>query len=333
MMPDDKDDILDISFDDEDDSPSGDDVLDIEFAAEPAGTPLKQSPDTPHEPARPEQAQLAREEEPADLPMVAGGVCPRCGYAMRPLEEECPRCARLGPAALTPPEPSDHAPEEGHIEHDFPAAQPRRGCMVGGIIGSLLLLAIAVAIPVAIWMQPSQRAKREYQLGLQAQIRADFEEARRHYRRALELDPEMGLAAFSMGTTYLGIGDPALMDSIKALTERATAGQTSTLDEADRWFRMTLEIGQRLPASKQLMDQRIRTPAHLRAFAHASLALTALIRASAAMQADAYEDAMAWFGVVQREAQAALIDDPTNDSAEQILRTVQPMLPPTSGIN
>ena len=182
-------------------------------------------------------------------------------------------------------------------------------------------------------MQPGQQAKREYQLGLQAQIRADFEEARLHYRRALELDPKMGLAAFSMGTTYLGIGDPALMDSIQTLTERASVGQTGALDTADEWFRKTIEIGQQLPASKQLMDQRIRTPAHLRAFAHASLALTALIRASAAMQADALEDAMAWFGVVQREAQAALVDDPTNASAEQILRTVQPLIPPTSGVN
>ena len=214
---------------------------------------------------------------------------------------------------------------------ELPPVQPRRGCLTVGIIGAVLLLAVAVAIPIAIWMQPSQQAKREYQAGLRAQLRANFEEARLHYRKALQLDPDMGLAAFSMGTTYLGIGDPALMQSIQQLTQRASRGETRDLDTADEWFRKTIEIGQRLPPGKQLMDQRIRTPAHLRAFSHTSLALTAFIRASAAMQADALDDAMAWFEVVQREAQAALMDDPSNSSADQILRTVGPMIPPTTG--
>ncbi len=179
-------------------------------------------------------------------------------------------------------------------------------------------------------MQPAQRAKREYRIGLRAQLHASFDEARQHYQRALELDPDMGLAAFSMGTTYLGIGDPALMESIQDLVTRAENGQTRELDLADEWFRKTIEIGRRLPPGKQLMDQRIRTPARLRAFAHASLALTAYIRAAAAMQADALENAMAWLKVAQSEAQAAVVDDPTNTSADQILRTVSPMVPPPS---
>jgi len=199
-----------------------------------------------------------------------------------------------------------------------------------GAVGAVLLLAIAVGIPIAIWMQPSQQAKREYRLGLQDQLHSDFEGARRHYQKALSLDPDMGLAAFSMGTTYLEIGDPGLMDSIQDLTKRAAEGETAVLDSADEWFRKTLEIGQRLSPDKRLTDQRIRTPAQLRAFAHASLALTALIRASGAMQADQLDAAMAWFGVVSREAQLALLDDPTNSAADKILRSVQPILPPAS---
>jgi hypothetical protein len=308
-MPDENDDILDISLDDNHEHTSaGDDVLDMDLEMdappEPGSSPLAPAPKP-----MPLSPSPADKDDVADLPMVSAGVCARCGYALRPLEDQCPRCARSGPAAPAPSDPGEHAPDEGHVEHDFPPTRSNRGCLIWGIIGSCLLLATAVGIPLAIWMQPGQQAKRQYQLGLQAQIRANFEEARHYYLKALELDPEMGLAAFSMGTTYLGIGNPALMDAIQALTERASNGQTRTL------------------------DQRIRTPAHLRAFAHASLALTALIRASAAMQADALEDAMAWFQVVQREAQAALVDDPTNASAEQILRTVEPLIPPASGVN
>ncbi len=308
-MPDDKDDILEISFDEPEQSGASEaEVLDISFGPATAARPRRPTPKhgVPETPMT--QAGVGGGEE-NDLPMLSAGVCPACGYALRPLETECPRCARLGP----PPVPAGSAPAEDFPQAeggppDLPRGASRRGCLVAGIIGSVLLLAIAIAIPIGIWLQPAQRAKREYQLGLQAQIKADFDGARQHYLKALELDSNMGLAAFSMGTTYLRIGDPALLNQIESLTQRATWGQTGDLDSADGWFRKTIEIGQQLPAGKRLMDQRIRTPAHLRAFAHACLALTAMIRASAAMQADALEDAMAWFQVVQREAQAALVD-------------------------
>lgn len=328
----DDDDVLDISFDDDaGERPlSADGVLEIEL--EPSGSlSLPPSAGTPPaKAAEPQAPPPSGDNSAADLPMVSSGVCPRCGYALRPLETQCPRCARLGtgPLPSNAPDVSSHAPER--LEEELPLARSHRGCFVGGLIGSLLLLALAAAIPIAIYMQPAQRAKREYRIGLRAQLHASFDEARQHYQRALELDPDMGLAAFSMGTTYLGIGDPALMESIQDLVTRAENGQTRELDLADEWFRKTIEIGRRLPPGKQLMDQRIRTPARLRAFAHASLALTAYIRAAAAMQADALENAMAWLKVAQSEAQAAVVDDPTNTSADQILRTVSPMVPPPS---
>ena len=53
-----------------------------------------------------------------------------------------------------------------------------------------------------------------------------------------------------------------------------------------------------------------------------------LISHSAAMQADAYEDAVAWMQSAYREAQAAIAEDPHNPAGEQILRTVQPLSPP-----
>lgn len=334
-MKDDGNDVLDISFDDDAEEPPAADNGVLQIDLEPAASPSPAAPVTPPSPgpSAPQKAVSPDDTPSGDLPMLSSGVCPRCGYALRPLETQCPRCARLGPrapSAIAPEMPSQaaEAPQE-----EFPAARPRRGCLLGGLIGSVLLLALAAAIPIAIYMQPAQRAKREYRLGLQAQLHASFDEARLHCQKALELDPDMGLAAFSMGTTYLGIGDPALMQSIQDLVKRAEKGETRELDLADEWFRKTIEIGRRLPPGKQLMDQRIRTPARLRAFAHASLALTAYIRAAAAMQADALENAMAWLQVAQSEAQAAIVDDPTNTSAEQILRTVGPMVPPSSTPN
>lgn len=324
------DDILDINFDDDSDdgTRAADDVLDIELEGmDSPPLTVSASPQAPK--SAPVAPDVPLDDGKSDLPMVSGGVCSRCGYALRPLETHCPRCARLGDAAPPPPSPSTDALSATDVPYE-PVEEPpsRKGCLVGGIVGGLLLLAVAIGIPVAIWMQPAQQAKREYRLGLQEQLKANFDAARQHYQRALQLDPTMGLAAFSMGTTYLGLGDPSLMDNVTELTKRAAAGETTVLDTADEWFRKALEIGGQLAPTKRLMDQRIQTPAQLRAFAHASMALTALIRASGAMQADALDSAAAWFSVASREAQSALLDDPSNSAADQILKTVAPVIPP-----
>jgi hypothetical protein len=317
------DDIIDISFDEDEPRQRPDDsVLEVNLEQErgskrPQATPKATSADSE-----------------ADLPMVSSGVCPRCGYALRPLETECPRCTKQGPTTGLSPVSATEAPTTPlpEVDRGYPVPASNRGCVVGWIIGAIVLLAVIIGVPLAIWMQPAQRAKREYELGLQAQIRADFERARSHYQRALEIYPNMGLAAFSMGTTYLHVGDPALVQSMQQAVEQASQGHTEELDQADEWFRKALEIGQRLPVGERLADQKIRTPAHLRAFARACLALTAFIRASAALQADQFEQASAWLAVAHREAQAAIIDDPQNPSAQQILRTVDPMVPPSSQI-
>jgi tetratricopeptide (TPR) repeat protein len=171
-------------------------------------------------------------------------------------------------------------------------------------------------------MQPSQRAGREYRAGLRAQLAGDFETARGHYQNALEFDPHMGLAAFSLGTTYLRIGDPGGVQSADGLAQSASQGHTEELDEADKWFRQAITIGQTLPPSERLMDARISSPPRLRAFSHACLAITALIRYSAAIQADQLDQASQWMAVVGQEAQAATADDPGNETATKILGRV-----------
>ncbi|MEI6501440.1 MAG: hypothetical protein WCP21_10510 [Armatimonadota bacterium] len=264
--------------------------------------------------------------------MLAAGVCSQCGYALRPLEETCPKCRR-----------SVHDPVENSVEKPFgvpssgpesplPAPEPalpspHHTSPLFTIAGTILFLSLAVGIPLYLWMQPQARARREYRVGLTAQLAGDFAAARLHYQLALGFDPQMGLAAFSIGTTYLKIGDPAMMQSIQEITNQAVWGHTADLDEADKWFQQAVSIGQAMPPNTRLMDQKINDPPRLRAFAHACLALTALIRASAALQADQLDDSMKWFGVAAQMAQAAVVDDPNNDSANQILRQIPPVSP------
>lgn len=263
--------------------------------------------------------------------MVSVGTCPRCGYALRPLETSCPRCpaevekpgeqepVRVGERATEPPA----APELPPV--DTLASRRRPGWLLALV---LVLLGMVLALGGwLVWTNPSLAAQRAYKQGLAAQLQGRFEEAQACYRRALQLNPDFGLAAFSLGTTYLRFGDPSLLQSMEALSERAIRGDTQALDEADRWFRDTIRIADRLPPDTRLMDQNIRDPLKLRAFARACLAVTAIIRASAAIQAEQYEDAMAWLEVVSREAQAAIADDPGNAIAAEALRNLPPLRP------
>lgn len=324
------DNIIDINFDDEDEQRDDAGFLDVTLDSERPMAPV--TPAVPAPPGGP-STPPPPEDPDDDVPMTSGGACPRCGFALRPLEQQCPRCARLGSVSASPPAPPPapaDAPGSAPPEESYPAAR-RSGCLQAALIGGVILF-LLIIVATAIWLHPSQRAKREYQLGIQAQARAEFEVARAHYQMALDLNPNMGLAAFSMGTTYLLLGDPAMIEGVKKLTERAAQGDTRDLDQADGWFRRALEIGESLPPTTRLLDRRIQTPSKLRAFARASLALTAFLRAAAALDAEAFDDAMAWLEVAQREAQAAMVDDPTNAAAERIIRSVTPAFSPPGDV-
>jgi len=310
QRPPEDDEYLDIDLDDTAEAESEATFLEIEIGAERAAPPPRQAP-----PAAP---------SPAPLPMVRGGVCQRCGYALRPLEEVCPRCKAS--AQASPPLPPAAVPEPAAPEY-APAPLPpqRAGCgLTHALIGGLALAAIALAV-MYVWFSPTIRARAAYREGLKLQLAGDFAGARERYRECLTLDPTMALAAFASGTTYLGLGTPNSAASLQKLMDEAMWGRTEALDEADRWFRYAIQVGQRLNPSTRLMDQRINTPLRLQAYCRASLALTALTRYSAAVQADQLEAAMAWLGVAGEEAQRALSSDPTNDSADQILKALAPL--------
>ena len=316
---DDDDDVLDIDIEDlqADGEPAG--VLDLTLEEQP---PASSS-------IRPSEPPVVTPQGQPALPMTSSGSCPQCGYALRPLEDVCPRChfntrARAEAPAKDRPLQTEPAPVTETYPPPLAPAPRRSGCGLGYVMALGLLFLALLGIPMFIWMQPAQRARREYQAGLREQLRGHFEAAREHYRTALHLDPKMGLAALTMGTTYLRIGDPTMIQSIQELSRQAMWGQTQDLDEADRWFRQAIQIGQELPPDTHLADQRITNPPRLRAFAHACLGVTAAIRASAALQADQLDDGMAWFQVATQEAQNALMDDPGNPAAEQVLRATTP---------
>mgnify|MGYP005836561539 CR=1 FL=1 len=192
------------------------------------------------------------------------------------------------------------------------------------LIAGLALVLVALVVAY-VWWSPQFRARAAYREGLRLQLAGDFIAARERYHECLTLEPTMALAAFAVGTTYLEFGTVNSATSMQKLTEEAMWGRTKALDEADRWFRYATELCQRLDPSTRLMDQRIRNPLRLQAYCRASLALTALVRYSAAVQADQLEAAMAWLKVAGEEAQRALVSDPTNDSAEQILKALGPL--------
>lgn len=294
------------------DQPKDDDILDLtDLGAEPEPKP---------------QASAERPLE-VTVPMVGNGACPACGAALRPLEDVCRRCGYDArnplPKAASPPPPA--APVVPEAVYGVVPVAPGRG-RTWKILGIFVVMAaIAISIPLYVMNQPAQRARREYSAGVAAQLRGNFEEAREHYRAALKADPNMGLAAFMMGTTYLHVGDPKLTATTDALVQKATAGDTKDLDEADKYFRQAIKSGEQMEPSRRLMDQKINTPARLKAFARAFLALTALIRAAAAIQADDLDAAMQWLQVVGQEAAGAQSDDPGNDMADRVLKATPPI--------
>lgn len=315
-QPDSRDDhLLEVSFDSLEDTDEGADTLDVTLGPETPASP-DQHGDTQ---ARPEPTDTVT------VPMVRAGVCQRCGYALRPLEETCPRCRLVG-AAESPPRGSQSGQASELPPYPSTTCQTPSRC--GSTSRVLLALVIALAVGAValgvawVGLSPHYRARSAYRSGLRLQLAGDFAGARERYRECLELDPTMALAAFAMGTTYLQLGGPGDSSSWQKLAEDAIWGRTGVLDEADRWFRYAAELAQRLNPGQRLIDERMDTPARLQAYCHASLAFTALLRYSAAIGADRIDLAMEWLRVAGEEARSALTNDPENDPAMQILKNL-----------
>lgn len=291
-LPPDDDDILDIDFDDASDDDEN--VLDITLDDE-----------------EPSEATDLRPQPPES---ESDRYCPNCGFALPPLTDECPRCARGEPAAepLTGDTPAREYPLTETLRH--------RKRPIGLIIAGIVVVVALIALPIVLVNSPTFKARAAYQDALSAQLDGDLRTARQKYRDALEYNPGMGLAAFGLGTTYLGItlGTENTTRRFTMLLEDATAGNTTALDQADAWFDRAIRLANRMPDDRKLMDENLSTPPKLASYAHAFKGLTALIRYYAAIQAEDFVVAEQWLTRAGDEAGEALALDPQNPFAGQI---------------
>lgn len=331
----DDDDIIEIDFDDEDepaDTPPQTDarpVIEIVLEDDPAAT-TPRPPSGQARSAAPRRRTAAparaRSEPPPDAPDAGGKPCPVCGFAIPPLETACPRCARIGPVPTGSGGPAELPPVDAGGA--YPDVRPRRrrtGAVVGVIVVLVVIVGAAALAAYLITNSPHQRARRAFDDGLKAQLAGDMETARQKYLEALELDPDMGLAALMMGMTHLGISLTGNTTGyLQRLMELAAGGDTRTLSEADRWFDHAVVIANRLPPTRSLRHADIKTPAQLAAYAHVMKAITAYLRYSAGLMSEDPLSASPWLSVMQSELQQAFALDPTNPYA----RDMQNQLPP-----
>lgn len=314
-------DIIEISFDDDDEpggqeqEPATDPDIDIVFhdaprPSSPPSTPgdvARRSP-RPAPPLPQEQAEPASTEK----------YCPICGFALRPLDTECPRCARFDTVATPPAAAATDVPT--HTDPAYPPVRaPRPPARIGLILVAFIILAIAIAIPFIIINSSAYKARAAYREAVEAQLAGDLETAKARYLEALDYDPDMGLAAFGLGTAYLGISIGGQAEQhILGLLDAATGGVTSDLEQADHWFDHAIVLANRMPPNRTLQDHNISTPRKLASYAHAMKAMTAFIRYYAAILVDDFDVAGQWIAVAGQEVSQSLALDPTNPSAQEV---------------
>ncbi len=339
------DDIIEISFDDDEgDASSSDDEIEIVFhddeddtasaeaavsAPEPLeelGTPAAEAdvgsaPEPPAAPTpRPPPAALVEEEPPES----GQKYCPECGFALPPLATECPRCARLGIRPRRDDEAETELPPVAG-PGTYPSAAARPRSRVGLIVAALVMIAIAIAIPIVILNSPGYKARAAYREAVKAQLVGDLDTAKAKYREALEHNPDMGLAAFGLGTCHLGISLGGRTDAyVQQLLDAATGGVTTELDEADRWLDHAIVLANKMPANRALHDPNISTPRKLASYAHAMKAMSAFIRYYAAVLAGDDLIAQQWMQAAAGELRQALALDPTNPDARDLSDRLTP---------
>ena len=286
---------------------SNDDYLEISWddLADDGETPLGTASSPPP----------SANSRPDVLPMTKSGTCSQCGFALGPLDQECSRCRNPELAhkyaETTTPRPAAPA-GEGVV------SRPNRlRPFLFASLGAFLLVAAAIVVYVHV-QSPRARAMREFRQGLAAQLDRRFAEAQQHYTNALELNPSMALAAFFMGLSHLHISGADAADALMGLQSRAVYGDTRAFDLADEWFRRSINIAENLPPETRLTHDDINTPARLQSFAYTFMALTALARATAALEADQWDDAFAWLRVAGSQAALAIRHDPSNSLAREL---------------
>jgi tetratricopeptide (TPR) repeat protein len=106
------------------------------------------------------------------------------------------------------------------------------------------------------WTSSSPEAVTEFQAGIDAQMKLYEEDARRHFRRALELDPGFVMANLYTIDGYRHDGDDA---KVEALRGKILAADLSTLTPRERFFveRARARIEKRPEDAERLLDEYV----------------------------------------------------------------------------
>lgn len=168
-----------------------------------------------------------------------------------------------------------------------------------------LLVALGLALLVALvatgcWlvMRPQARAARAYSAGVQALRAGDAQGAALRMELALQYEPQMAEAALCLGFARLGFAGQGFSTyGLTQLFEDARWGRTSALDGADEAFRYCVSAASGRPADAPVRSLFAATVQEMIAVAWIGQALTALLRAAAAVDTAHPDQAQQWIAV------------------------------------
>jgi tetratricopeptide (TPR) repeat protein len=106
------------------------------------------------------------------------------------------------------------------------------------------------------WTSSSPEAVAEFQAGIDAQMKLYEDDARRHFRRALELDPDFVMANLFTIDGYRHDGDEA---KVEALREKMLSADLSALTPRERFFveRARARNEKRTEDAERLLDEYV----------------------------------------------------------------------------
>lgn len=195
----------------------------------------------------------------------------------------------------------------------------RQGCRRWGLaaVGFALLLGLVAAY----WLfgSPKARGRLHFVRGVALQTAGEYDEAIEQFRKAMQLDPTLAPAAVRLGLAILHLGSPVPDAAhMRHMVESAMHGDVAVLERADEAFKQAVEMAHRARSGRRFPDAAQPDVRHVLGNAHACLALTRVLRASAAIGAGKGDQAVAWLREANYEVSKAKEHDRGNVLADVV---------------
>ncbi len=202
------------------------------------------------------------------------------------------------------------------------AQQPGRGPATDWTWpAAAIFISLLILVPAAVlfWLSPSAKARRLFAAGVVLQTRGRYDEALELFAQAFQLDGRLAPAALRAGLCVLHIGSPIPdVEAWKRILQDAAWSQAAALDQADYWFARAAEAASKLRPGRRFPDSAQPSARHVLANAYACRALTAMLRAAAAIRAHRFSDATSWAEQAATFVQQARKHDPANAIAAAV---------------